>query len=164
MSESARKALFHDLLERNERRIVAIARSYAAAPDTGDLIQEILLQIWRSLGHFRGQASLDTWVYRIALNVALTWRRSGRRRQRWLPREAVDPDLLGRDDGDGSQAERVLREFLPSLGEVDRAVLLLYLDNLDHRQMSEILGMTENAISVRLHRIRQRFEAHFREG
>jgi DNA-directed RNA polymerase specialized sigma24 family protein len=60
MTESVRRARFNELLERNDRRILAIARSYAAEPDTPDLIQEILLQVWRSLGHFRGQASIDT--------------------------------------------------------------------------------------------------------
>jgi RNA polymerase sigma-70 factor (ECF subfamily) len=164
MTDSVRKARFNDLLERNERRLLAIARSYAAEPDIRDLVQEILLQVWRSLGHFREQASLDTWVYRIALNVALTWKRSNRRRRRWLPTEAVDLASLCRDPADGGRAERVLREFLQSLGEIDRAVLLLYLDNLGHRQMSEVLGMTENAISVRLHRIRQRFETRYLEG
>jgi RNA polymerase sigma-70 factor (ECF subfamily) len=158
MSESDRKVLLNELLERNERRIVAIARSYASPSDVPDLIQEILLQIWRSLERFRGQASIDTWTYRIALNVALTWKRSNRRRQRWLPSAAVDADLLGVDHSDWNEAERVLREFLPTLREVDRAVLLLYLDNMSHQQISQTLGMTENAISVRLHRIRQRFE------
>jgi RNA polymerase sigma-70 factor (ECF subfamily) len=162
MSESDRKVLLNDLLVRNERRIIAIARSYAAPSDVPDLIQEILLQIWRSLEQFRGQASIDTWTYRIALNVALTWKRSNRRRQRWLPSEAVDPDLLGVDHADWNEAERLLQEFLTTLGEVDRAVLLLFLDNINYRQISETLGMTENAISVRLHRIRQRFETENR--
>jgi RNA polymerase sigma-70 factor (ECF subfamily) len=159
MSESDRKALLNELLARNEGRIIAIARSYALRSDTADLIQEILLQLWRSLDQFRGQASIDTWVYRIALNVALSWKRSERRRQRWLPREAIAPDGLTLDRADAGQEERVLQEFLSTLGEIDRAILLLYLDNLGHRPISEILGMTENAISVRLHRIRQRFEA-----
>jgi RNA polymerase sigma-70 factor, ECF subfamily len=158
MSESDRKILLNDLLERNERRIVAIARSYASPSDVPDLIQEILLRIWRSLEQFRGHASIDTWTYRIALNVALTWKRSNGRRRRWLPSETIDPDLLCTDHADWNEAERVLQEFLPTLGEIDRAILLLYLDNLNHQQISQTLGMTENAISVRLHRIRQRFE------
>jgi len=71
--------------------------------------------------------------------------------------------LLCVDHADWNEAERLLREFLPTLGEIDRAVLLLYLDNMSHQQMAETLGMTENAISVRLHRIRQRFETKNRE-
>jgi RNA polymerase sigma-70 factor (ECF subfamily) len=161
MSASGRDAILNELLERNQRRIGAIARAYAPPSDAGDLIQEILLQVWRSLDHFRERSTIDTWVYRIALNVALSWKRSARRRQRWLPREAVDPDSLCLDHADESREERILREFLASLGEIDRAVLLLYLDNLGHQQMSEILGMTANAVSVRLHRIRRRFEARY---
>jgi RNA polymerase sigma-70 factor (ECF subfamily) len=164
MAESSRKALLHELLERNERRIIAVARSYALPSDVADLTQEILLQIWRSLEHFRGQASIDTWVYRIALNVALSWKRSNRRRTQWLPREAIDPDLLCRDPADWTREERILQEFLHALGEIDRAVLLLDLDNLSREQMSEVLGMTENAVSVRLHRIRQRFEMQYLDG
>lgn len=163
MSDADRKAQLADLLERNERRIVAIARSYAAPSDVPDLVQEILLQVWRSLRRFRGTASIDTWTYRIALNVALTWRRSHQRRRRWLPKEAVDPDSLGLAHADGSEAERFLREFVPSLGEIDRAILLLYLDGVSHPQIAEILDMAENTVSVRLHRIRQRCQA-FDEG
>jgi RNA polymerase sigma-70 factor (ECF subfamily) len=164
MSQPDRKALFADVLKRNERRIVAIARSYATVSDTPDLVQEILLQLWRALADFRGQASIDTWTFRIALNVALTWKRTIQRRQQSLPARVIDPDLLSADPSDGDEPARALREFLPTLGEIDRAVLLLYLDNLSHQQMAEILGISENAISVRLHRIRLRFESHHGKG
>ena len=141
MSESDRKVLLNDLLVRNERRIIAIARSYAAPSDVPDLIQEILLQIGARLEQFRGQASIDTWTYRIAgSNVALTWKRSNRRRQRWLPSEAVDPDLLGVDHADWNEAERLLQEFLTTLGEVNRAVLLLFLDNMNPDKYQKPLG------------------------
>jgi RNA polymerase sigma-70 factor, ECF subfamily len=164
MSQLDRKALFADVLKRNERRIVAIARSYAATSDTPDLVQEILLQLWRALADFRGQASVDTWTYRVALNVALTWKRTIQRREQSLPGRVINLDLLSAYPSDGDEPARALREFLPTLGEIDRAVLLLYLDNLSHQQMAEVLGISENAISVRLHRIRLRFESHHGRG
>ena len=106
MSQPDRKALFADVLKRNERRIVAIARSYAATSDTPDLVQEILLQLWRALADFRGQASIDTWTYRIALNVALTWKRTIQRRQQSLPARVINPDLLCANPSDGDEPAR----------------------------------------------------------
>lgn len=161
MAELDRHALLNELIKRNERRLIAIARCYTAPSDTADLVQEILLQVWRSLDRFRGEASQDTWFYRVALNVALLWKRSSRRRQRWLPREAIDLEMLGSRSAQDNDAERLVQEFLATLGEIDRALLLLYLDNLTHDTIAQILGLSENAVSVRLHRIRQRFESRY---
>jgi RNA polymerase sigma factor (sigma-70 family) len=70
-----RESMFAHLLDRNKRRLVSIARSYATGDEYQDPYQEMLLQIWRSLDRFEGRSSADTWVYRIALNTALTYRR-----------------------------------------------------------------------------------------
>src|SRR5947209_19748052 len=78
------QAIFLDLLAQNHGRWRAIARGYAG-PEAEDLFQEILLQVWRSLRSFRGDSAPNTWCYRVALNTALSWRRSRRARRLRLP-------------------------------------------------------------------------------
>ncbi len=152
--------LFLLMLEKNKRRLAAIARSYAAAEDCEDLFQEILLQIWRSLDSFEGRAALDTWVFRVALNTAITYRRNAVKHTRHIVSHA-DLSVL---PGDAWQSEsgheremQLLSEFIFTLKKVDRALFLLYLEDLSYMQISEITGLSENNVGVRLNRIKRNF-------
>ncbi|MFK8111247.1 MAG: RNA polymerase sigma factor [Rubripirellula sp.] len=89
MHGQEKQSTFDELLERNRGRLAAIARAYTHT-DADDLLQEILLQIWRSLSSFKGLSSIDTWVYRVALSTALTWQRSQSRRKNRIPSETSD--------------------------------------------------------------------------
>jgi RNA polymerase sigma-70 factor, ECF subfamily len=156
------QSLFLDLLTENHGRWRAIAQSYAGN-DMEDLLQDILLQIWRSLGTFRGDSASSTWCYRVALNTAMSWRRSERTRRERLP--ICDDTLVAnfpapaeKRDSSGL-LERLMSQLLPA----DRAILLLSLDNVSYREMTEIVGGTEGALRVRVHRIKQRV-AEFNSG
>jgi RNA polymerase sigma-70 factor (ECF subfamily) len=149
-----RQALFLDLLKDNHGRWRAIARSYAGH-DVEDLLQEILMQIWRSLGTFRGDSASSTWCYRVALNTAMSWRRSDRTRRERLPicddlSAAIVPARADKPDSSGL-LDRLMAELPPA----DRAILLLSLDNVSYSEMAEIVGATEGALRVRVHRIKQ---------
>lgn len=118
-----------------------------------DLFQEILMQIWRSLPRFRSDSSIDTWAYRIAVNTSLSWRRGLGRRRRGVPTAGdVTVDAIARPSPTDSGT--VLDRFLASLGELDRAVVLLHLDNLDADQIADVIGSTPGAVRTRLSRIR----------
>ncbi len=138
-----------------------IARVYAGADgEEDDLHQEILLQLWRGLPSFRGDAAPGTWLYRVALNTALTWRRRATRRHR--------DDSVGRDRpvasvGAPRSEEVILAEFLGSLGAVDRSVLLLHMEGLSYAEIAEVVGAKAGAVGVRLHRIRQTFTKRYVE-
>ena len=143
--------LFREVIEANGRRLMAVARSYADGEELKDLYQEMLLQIWRSLDRFEGRAAVATWVYRIALNTALSYRRKGRRRVE----ETMEPPERATE---GARDEmQVLREFMQELSPVDRAVLLLYLEDLSYLQMGGILGLSESNVGVRINRIKKLF-------
>jgi RNA polymerase sigma-70 factor, ECF subfamily len=129
-AEEARERRFHDAVAANQRRILAIARSYARGEECRDLCQDILLQMWRGLDSFAGRSSPDTWVYRVALNTAITFRRKNGRR--------IDPSCRSINEpfpepaappSPGSEVV-ILEEFLHSLPKIDRAVFLLYLEDL----------------------------------
>jgi RNA polymerase sigma-70 factor, ECF subfamily len=160
---SKQEDLFRELLDRNHPRWTGIARCYAAPDAREDLMQEISMQVWKSLDRFAGLAHIDTWAYRIAINTALAWKRSARSRKNQFHKDKVDvADLGASSSAAGASSEkRILEEFLTSLSDTDRAAMLLYLDNVPPADAAEILGLTEGALRVRMHRIRKRFETTY---
>lgn len=154
MDQKEKQSIFDDLLVRSRGRLAAVARAYAHA-DADDLLQEILLQVWRSLSTFKGDSSIDTWCYRVALNTALTWRRTQSRRKKRIPSEASDLNELPTAT-DGHDPAKLLEQFLQTLSKSDRALVLLYLDDLTGKEMAEVTGLNEGAIRVRVHRIKQK--------
>lgn len=161
MTPDERQNCFRALVDRNSARWGGIARSYANESDRDDLLQEIMLQVWKSLDAFKGESSIDTWAYRVALNTALAWARTSQSHAAKLQRSSSDVDAVARDVGSQSFETRVLDAFLASLSKVDRAVMLLFLDDVPNADAAEIMGMTEGALRVRLHRIRKTFETDF---
>lgn len=126
-------------------------------------MQEISLQVWKSLDRFGGQSHIDTWAYRIAINTALAWERSARSRKKQFNKDQIDVSELGGSLAEEDAEKRILDEFLASLPDVDRAAMLLYLDNVPSGEAAEVLGLTEGALRVRMHRIRKSFEATYCE-
>lgn len=152
---------FLRMVRENEARLRRLCRIYAPDPDARqDLYQDILAQLWRSLPGFRAEAREGTWLYRVALNTALGFRRlTGRRRE-----TALEEGHLQRPDGAPGPVERTHRaqslerlyEAIARLPEADRGLVALYLDDVTYRDMAEILGISENHVGVRLNRIRKR--------
>lgn len=116
------------------------------------------MQVWRSLDRFAGASHIDTWAYRIAVNTALAWERSARSRRKQFNKSIVDVSELSGKLGDATTEQRILDEFLASLSGVDRAAMLLYLENISAAEAAESLGLTVGALRVRWHRIRKSFE------
>jgi RNA polymerase sigma-70 factor (ECF subfamily) len=119
------KAVFAALLEANYARWAGIARAYAAGSDRDDLLQEIMLQVWKGLPGFAGRAHRDTWAYRVALNTALAWDRSAKTRRRRIPTAQDDVAELEAGQATEKIEAKVLDEFLQSLSKVDRALMLV---------------------------------------
>jgi RNA polymerase sigma factor (sigma-70 family) len=151
---SSREETFASLLAVNRRRLQAIARTYARGDAEQDLLQEILLQLWRSLDGFAGRSSLDTWAYRVALNTAIVWRRRARADPGENRAAAVDESAAA----SGPRDELViLDEFVSGLGPADKALFVLYLEDLTYRQIAEVTGLSESHVGVKLHRLKQAF-------
>jgi RNA polymerase sigma-70 factor, ECF subfamily len=149
---------FLEIVEPNRRRLQGLARSFAAGADRDDLYQEMLLQIWRSIDGFQGRSNPDTWVYRVALNTAISHRRGSNVRERHVAARAeIDPDRVPGAAAAGRDELRILDEFMASLDEIDRALLALYLEDLSYREMAEITGLSESHVGVRINRMKRRF-------
>ena len=153
---SLREQRFKSIVDENHNRIGRIARVYAGS-DAEDLVQEILMQVWRALPDYEQNAKLSTWCYRIALNTAITWRRKATRVKRQPPKNRVEAEMLPSHTSFSNEA-RLLEQFLSSLSEIDRAVLLMYLDDLTYEEIAESIGISNGAIRTRISRIRDRLE------
>jgi len=159
-AQSPRDRLFGEWLGEHRGIMARVASSFApGGADRCDLEQEIMLQVWGSAESFGGQSKASTWIYRVALNTALMWSRGlGRRRRRIDPGASVDAVPEGAAGPAESAAKvdllEVLYEGIRALPDTDRAVILLSLDGLSYREMSEITGLTENHIGVALTRAR----------
>lgn len=153
---SNREHRFQSILNENSSRFGRIARIYAGS-DAEDLVQEMLMQIWKCLRAFDEQSKLGTWCYRIALNTAMTWKRDRVRAKRQPPEHRHPAETLVVPFGDSDEI-RLLERFLQTLSEIDRAVLLMYLDDLSNQEMADTMGVSNGAIRTRISRIRERLE------
>lgn len=144
------------LLKRSERLVWKVCRAYAPdADDAADLYQDVMLQVVNAWPRFRGQSQPSTYVYRIALNVALSYvRQRDRRRQRVQSREELPP-MPGPDPHhDAMWRERAQRFYaaLEHLPGVDKALVLMHAEGFDHAYIAEVLGISEGNARVKLSR------------
>ena len=160
--------LFWHILQTNDLRLRKIARKYAAADDFQDLYQEILLQLWRSLGKYEGRAQPDTWAYKVALNTARSFRRSLHRRlDDCRVNEPIEfysalEDSLSCAEIPRSPSE-IMHDFALSLNESDRLLFLMYLHDLTYQRISEITGLSRMHIAVKINRIKRAFIKHLKQ-
>lgn len=149
------QARFLALVHEHRRIVHRIAGLYTVhSDDRKDLEQEILLQAWQGWPRFRGEAKFSTWLYRIALNTALTWNRRPAIVRTTTQGELPDigSDAPIRADDERERLHTAMR-LLPS---ADRALLMLHLDGFDHAEAGAVLGLTANHVAVKLHRIKTR--------
>ena len=146
------------LVRDNSARLRRICRVYARNEDQRDLLQEILLQLWRSLPSFAGASSPHTWLYRVALNTALAYaRRNPAQRERPIDEEHADIEdpIDVHAQLDARERLTQLHAAIAKLDVVDRMLVTMYLDDRTYREMADVIGLSENHVGVRLHRIRK---------
>ncbi len=155
-------SLFKAWLEEHQGIVVKIARSFSSnLSDFDELRQELMLRVWISAKTYTGESKASTWIYRVCLNTAMTWRRGTDRRERRMDSNAnlgtvmAEPSSPADRVGDQEILEQ-LYTAIHALKEGDRALVLLSLDELSYREMAEITGLTENHVGVALTRARQR--------
>lgn len=156
----ARQDEFLSLLDEHRRILFKVSRSYGrTTADREDLVQEITAQLWRSFDRYDDRCSFSTWMYRIALNVAISFHRRETRRKRHIV-AAEDSVLESAAEGsDASIADtelRLLHRFLERLDELDRALMLLYLDGHRHEGIAEVLGISQTNVATKIGRLKQR--------
>jgi RNA polymerase sigma-70 factor, ECF subfamily len=154
--DSERERIFGEWLAGHKGILFKVVHAYAFEhADRQDLFQEIAIQIWRSVDAFRGESSVPTWMYRVALNTATAWTRKEDRHQRGKQPLAVVEGLLTRSSSDGRdpRVEWLYRQ-IAQLKDVDRSVALLLLDGFSYKEIASIVGITESNVGVKINRIK----------
>lgn len=163
MNNQEQDEILDNWLTRHRGLLLKVARSFASqSNDRDDLLQEIVLQVWRSIRQYKAEVTESTWIYRVALYTAISWHRKESKRNQHhyeiAPEEIADPSRL-------DPRVEWLYEKIAELGPIDRALALLLLDGFSYREMSQTLGMTQSNVGVRINRIKQQLTTkHHREN
>ena len=155
-------AEFSALLESHGRLIFKVAHTYGRGrADVEDLAQEIATQSWRAFPSYDPARTFSTWLYRIALNVAISWLRvEAPRRRALVPFEADLHDAVFNSAFEVDDGARILRGFIASQGPLDRALLLLYLEESPTAEIAEILGITATHVTTKINRLKERLRVY----
>ena len=155
--------IFKQWLDGYKKLIFKVVKAYADLPqDKDDLFQEILLQIWSSIPRFQGSAKETTWIYRVALNTALVWKRTEKRKRKRFRIEFLDVQKISiakSDCDEVSQNQHVLDQMYNSIRRLpasENSILLLYLDGLSYDEMADVLGISKSNVGVRLNRAKKK--------
>jgi RNA polymerase sigma-70 factor (ECF subfamily) len=124
--------------------------------EVSDLFQDILVNLWKGFAKFRGESSYGTWIYRVSLNTCISAERKKKRKAETIPL-TMDINLFEDSDEDTKQV-KMLRERISRLGPFDRAIVLLWLENLSYDEIGAIVGISAKNVSVRLVRIREQLK------
>lgn len=153
MKPSEKQEEFIARLAEHQGILHKICNAYTNTHDDKlDLYQEILFQVWKSYDSFHNESKFSTWVYRIALNTAISWLRKDKRTQEY---DNFYSDIFIHDED-----ERIgkLYEAINLLPKTDRAFILLYLDDYSYKEISEIMGITTSNVGVKISRIKEKLE------
>lgn len=152
MAEKAQEEKFVDLIQKHKHIIHKVINIYIDDPeDRKDLSQEILLQAWQSFSRFKAQSTFSTWLYRVALNTVFNFQKREKRKVSIGEKPAVPtPSSKGQTD------QELLYMEIKRLEILDRALITLHLDGYKNPEIAEMLGLTTNHVSVKIHRIKDR--------
>lgn len=147
---------FAKLIKDNQGLIIKVSRLYTnSLEDEEDLFQEIVLQLWRSYDTFKGQSKISTWMYRVALNTAITlFRKKTKSPQTDQLQDFHYKDFM-EDDEERQQQISTLYKVIKMLPNVERAIVTMYLDDLPYRDIAENLGITEVNARVKMNRLKK---------
>lgn len=160
MNEKEQRQHFLNIIEQHKGILYTVARAYCPnADDRQDLIQEMMIQIWQSIHKYNDQLKISTWLYRISLNVAISfYRKSSTRSKKYTE---LTEQLIETPVEDKSENERqlyLLEQFISELKEIDKALMILYLEDKSHTEIAEILGMSVSNVGTKIGRIKDKLK------
>lgn len=144
---------FEKIVSDNKSTVYTVCYMFADdADEADDLFQEVLVNLWKGLPQFNGQCSLSSWIWRVSLNTCISCDRKKKRRH--TERLTMERNLYEDDDATARQAQ-MLRKRISRLKPFDRAIVLLWLENISYEEIGQIVGISAKNVSVRLVRIRE---------
>jgi len=163
MTQPKQQDRFVALIDEHRKILFKVAGSYARQPaDREDLIQEMVLQMWRSFERYDETQRFSTWMYRVALNVAISFYRRETRRSRVIVggHQALI-ELAQAPEAPEMEELDTLRRMIDGLNEFDRALVILYLDGNSYADIASVLGINESNVGTKLNRIKQQLRSDY---
>lgn len=150
--EKEQEREFMAMVRQNERIIYKVTSFYAGDDQPiSDLYQEVVINLWKAYPNFRGESKQSTWIYRIALNTCVTFFRRSKNKPAYVDITMDVPDIP-----DNNDEIKELYRLINKLGNIERALVLLYLDEKSYKEISEITGLTATNVATKLGRIKEK--------
>ena len=148
---------FENIVKAHKNIIYTVCYLFSKDQDeVNDLFQETLINLWRGFDTFKGQCDVKTWIWRVSLNTCLTFERKKKRNVETVPLN-MDINLFTDTDDDTRQIQQLYRR-INKLGVVDRAIILLWLENMSYEEIGQIIGISTKNVSVKLVRIKEQLK------
>lgn len=163
MNKQEQQQFFHEIIEQHKGILFKVARVYCPTEDDRqDLIQEMMIQIWQSVHTYKDQFKLSTWLYRICLNVAISfYRKNTTRANRFTVLNEQMTEIPTEDKAETEQQLNLLTQFISELKEIDKALMILYLEDKSHAEIAEILGVSASNVGTKVGRIKDKLKTRF---
>lgn len=165
MDDKTKHQQFNELLKNHKGILIKVARTYCQdTNDRQDLIQEISIQIWQSLAKYNTDYKISTWLYRVSINTAISFYRKDKNRQQASIK--LDEKLQQSNEAYDKEKEHklnLLEQFIYELNEFDKAIMLLYLEEKSHQEISNVLGLSKSNVGTKISRIKDRLKNRFSE-
>ncbi len=163
MDKQEQQHLFESIMEQHKGILFKVARAYCLdEEDRQDLIQEMMIQIWQSIHKYDEQYKISTWLYRISLNVAISfYRKSSTRAKKYIELNEQTVEALDEDKSENERQLKLLEHFITELKEIDKALLILYLEDKSHAEIAEIVGISVSNVGTKIGRIKENLKTRF---
>lgn len=147
---------FLELTERYKRMIYKVCYMYASDKEpVGDLFQDVILNLWKAFPSFRGESSEETWIYRVALNTCITQLRKQSKKPTMTP---LTVDVENLTDTNDDRMLRELYRLIRQLNTVEKAIILLYLEDKPYEEIASLIGITKSNVGVKISRIKEKMK------
>jgi len=156
MTDKLLKEQFVEIFKANIGIIFKISRAYTkTAADRDDLINDIALELWKAFPRFKGHSKISTWIYRIALNTSMNYKRSQKTELMFFSDLKQIDNVSSLVDNEDNKNIDLLYSCIEDLDEINKAIIILYLDNNSHVEISEITGISKTNVGTRISRIKE---------
>lgn len=151
------KDIFIKSIQENERLLYKVASFYTDCKnDRDDLIQEIIYNLWKSFKTYKQKSSLSTWMYRVAMNVAIFHLKKGKRKVTTVPIDLEVLNFSEIENNDFEEKMKILQTHIRDLNFFDKGLLILYFENKSHKEIAKIIGISESNVGTKLSRIKDK--------
>lgn len=159
------KTTFLEILKQHERILFKVSNAYCEDPeDRKDIVQEIIIQLWNSMSKYNSEYKFSTWIYRISLNVAIShYRKASKRKESYVDLNENLINISENHTYEGALDENLetLHRFICELDKLNKALILLYLEDYTYKEISEVIGISETNVATKINRIKKRLKARF---